>query len=317
MRRRTFLSMLSSSAAALAMGARGQQQIPSHAAARTALPRLEDPGHPPFQAAGDERFIRNDVHAGDRVSGASFASRSAAMGCSGAAGTAHPLATLAAIEILKKGGSAADAAVAANVCLGFLEPVSSGLGGDCYVMLWDPKQRKVLSMASSGNSPRALSLATARSRSKNGVLPALGAVTVSTPGALEGWWSLHQRYGRLPWSECLQPAIHLAETGVPLPQIIGFYLKRNMLAFTRPGSGVEETANAMHTYSVNGKLPGEGDVFRNPDLANTYRKIAAGGRDVFYNGEIAATIDAYFKRIGDGSARTICATCTPSGSIRW
>ncbi len=298
MRRRTFLSMLSSSAAGVAVGGGAQEQRPTPAGSHTSLPMLEDTAHPPFQAPGAERYIRNDVHAGDRVSGASFASRSAAMGCSGAAGTAHPLATLAAIETLKKGGSAADAAVAANACLGFLEPVSSGLGGDCYVMLWDPKQRKVMSMASSGKSPRALTLDTARSRAKNGALPALGAVAVSTPGALEGWWSLHQRFGRLPWSDCLQPAIHLAETGVPLPQIIGFYLKRNMLAFTRPGSGVEETTNAMHTYAPGGTLPNEGDVFRNPDLANTYRKIAAGGRDVFYNGEIAGTIDAYFKRIG-------------------
>jgi len=253
---------------------------------------------PKFQAAGDERFVRPDVHAGDRVSGASFASRSAAMGCSGAAGTAHPIATLTAIETLKRGGSAIDAAIAANACLGFLEPTSSGIGGDCYAMIWDPKLAKVVSLAGSGRSPKSLTLETARSRAKDGVLPPLGAVSVSTPGALDAWWTLHQRYGKLKWAELFEPAIRLAESGVPVPQIIGFYIKRNLTAFTRPGSGVEETANAMHTWAPNGKAPNEGDVFRNPDLARTYKMIAQGGRDAYYDGPIAKTIDAYFKRIG-------------------
>jgi gamma-glutamyltranspeptidase / glutathione hydrolase len=251
-----------------------------------------------FQPAGAEGFNRPDVHAGDRVSGASFASRSAAMGCSGAAGTAHPLATLTAIETLKRGGSAIDAAVAANACLGFLEPTSSGLGGDCFAMVWDPKLNKVVSMAGSGRSPRSLTLETVRARAKDGVIPKYGAVSISTPGALDAWWTLHQRYGRLKWSEIFAPAIHLCETGVPLPQIIGFYIKRNLAIFTRAGSGVEETVNAMHTYAPSGQAPNEGDVFRNPDLARTYRMIAEGGRDAFYDGPIAQTIDAYFKRIG-------------------
>jgi gamma-glutamyltranspeptidase/glutathione hydrolase len=220
------------------------------------------------------------------------------MGCSGAAGTAHPLATLTAIEILKRGGSAADAAIAVNACLGFLEPTSSGLGGDCFAMIWDPKLSKVVSLAGSGRSPKSLTLETVRARSKNGAVPALGAISVSTPGALDAWWTMHQRYGRLKWSELFQPAIHFAETGVPVPQVIGFYIKRNMAIFTRPNSGVEETANAMHTYAPSGQAPIEGDVFRNPDLAHTYRMIAEGGRDVFYDGPIAHTIDAYFKRIG-------------------
>ncbi len=253
---------------------------------------------PKFQPEGTERFIRPDVHAGDRPSGASFASRSAAMGCHGAAGTAQPIATLTAIEILKRGGSAADAAIAANACLGFLEPTSSGLGGDCFAFVWDTKLNKVVSLAGSGRSPQSLSLETVRSRAKNGVIPKLGAISVSTPGALDAWWTLHQRYGRLKWAELFEPAIHLCESGVPVPQIIGFYIKRNIAIFVRPGSGVEETANALHTYAPNGKAPGEGDVFRNPDLARTYRMIADGGRDVFYDGPIAHTIDAYFKRIG-------------------
>ncbi|MBS1823483.1 MAG: gamma-glutamyltransferase family protein [Acidobacteria bacterium] len=291
MRRRSFIATLPFAAA-------GAASIAKSVEAQNANPSTASPPLPKFQPAGEGRFTRPDVHAGDRPSGASFASRSAAMGCSGAAGTAHPLATLTAIEILKRGGSAADAAIAANACLGFLEPVSSGVGGDCYVLAWDPRQSKVVALAGSGRSPKSLSLETARARAKNGALPALGAVTVSTPGAVDAWWNLHQRYGKLKWAELFEPAIHLATSGVPVPQIIGFYIKRNMAAFARPGAGIEETANAFHTWAPNGKPVGEGDVFRNPDLARTYKLIAEGGRDAFYDGPIADTIDKYFKRIG-------------------
>jgi gamma-glutamyltranspeptidase/glutathione hydrolase len=258
---------------------------------------------PKFQPEGTDHFLRADVHAGDRVFGASFATRSTVYGCNGAAGTAHPFATMAAIDILKRGGSAADAAVAANACLGFLEPVSSGIGGDCYVLMWDPKQSKVMALAGSGRSPKGLSLETARSRAKNGALPPLGAVSVSVPGALDTWWNLHQRYGRLKWAELFEPAIHMAETGVPVPQTIAYYIRRNLAAFTRPTSGVEETANALHTWAPSGKSPDEGEVFRNPDLARTYKLIAQGGRDAFYDGPIADTIEAYFKRIGGWMTR--------------
>jgi len=294
MRRRTFLQTIPLAAAGSIASAQNKSGEPAHNASGEAMTA----SLPKFQAPGAERFIRPDVHAGDRPSGASFASRSAALGCSGAAGTAHPLATLAAIEMLKRGGSAADAAVAANALLGFVEPVSSGLGGDCFAFVWDPKANKLEGMASSGRSPKSLSLETARSRAINGVLPKLGAVTVSTPGALDGWWALHQRYGKLKWAELFEPAIHYCEIGAPVPQIIGFYLKRNMAAFLRPGMGVEETANAVATYTPGGIAPNEYDVRRNPDLARTYRMIAEGGRDAFYDGPIAKTIDAYFKRIG-------------------
>ena len=295
MRRRSFVAALPLAAAGSLSGLRVEASGQEGAASRkadsaTALPK--------FQPKGAERFERPDVHAGDRPSGASFASRSAAMGRSGAAGTAHPLATLTAIEILKRGGSAVDAAVAANACLGFLEPTSCGLGGDCYAMIWDPKLSKVVGLAGSGRSPKSLSLETVRQRAVNGVIPKLGAVSVSTPGALDAWWTLHQRYGRLKWQEVLEPAIHLCESGVPVPQIIGFYIKRNLAAFLKPGSGVEETANAAHTFAPGGSAPSEGDVFRNPDLARTYRMIAEGGRDAYYDGPIAKTIEAYFKRIG-------------------
>ena len=299
MRRRSFIATLPIAAATTAAttASLSGANMPTHNQSQNAAQPKDQP-LPKFQPEGEDKFIRPDVHAGDRPAGASFASRSAAMGRSGAAGTAHPLATLAAIETLKKGGSAVDAAVAANACLGFLEPTSSGIGGDCFAMIWDPKLSKVVSLAGSGRSPKSLTLETVRARSPKGVIAPLGAISVSTPGALDAWWTLHQRYGKLKWSELFEPAIHLAETGVPVPQIIGYYIKRNLAAFTRADSGVEETVNAMHTWAPTGKAPSEGDVFRNPDLARTYKLIAAGGRDAYYDGPIAQTIEAYFKRIG-------------------
>ena len=242
MRRRTFLAAVPAVAVGAALSAQTRK-------GRASAPAPSDEGRTAaFQPSGEEKFERPDVHAGDRPVGASFGSRSAVYGRSGAAGTAHPLATLAGIEMLKKGGSAADAAIAINACLGFLEPTSSGIGGDMYAMLWDPAQNKVMGLAGSGRSPRALSLETVRSRAKNGALPPLGAVAVSVPGAVDGWWTLHQRYGRLKWAELFEPAIAYAEAGVPVPEVIAYYMRRNLAGFLRSGAGVEETANAVHTY---------------------------------------------------------------------
>jgi gamma-glutamyltranspeptidase/glutathione hydrolase len=293
MRRRTFIQTLPLAAAGAAATMQG------HATGLGQSGSGETTDLPKFQPAGAEQFIRPDVHAGDRPSGASFATRSPALGMNGAAGTAHPLATQTAIAMLKRGGSAVDAAVAANAVLGFVEPVSSGLGGDCFAFVWDPEAGKLLGMASSGRSPKSLSLATVRSRAVNGHIPSLGAVSVSAPGALDGWWTLHQRYGKLKWAELFEPAIAACEAGDPTPQIIGYYLKRNLEFFEHAGSAIEETANAMKTYMLPGGVaPNEYDVRRNPDLARTYQMIASGGRDAFYDGPIAQTIDAYFKRIG-------------------
>src|SRR5271156_6665972 len=141
--------------------------------------------HDEYQLGGAERFERFDVRAGDRPAGASFASRSAALGRTGAAGTSHPLATLAAVETLKRGGSAADAAIAAAACLGFLEPTGSGLGGGCYVLVWDPGRARLSGLAGAGRAPRSLGLDTVRARATGGVIPAYGAIAVSTPGALD------------------------------------------------------------------------------------------------------------------------------------
>lgn len=286
MRRRTFLASLPAAAIALpAIAQRSSQSEPT-------------PPLPARWTPGEDRFLRPDVRGGDRPVGASFASRTAVYGLSGAAGTAHPLATQAGIETLRRGGSAVDAAISINACLGLLEPTACGIGGDCFVMLWDPKLKKVMGLASSGRSPRGLSLDTVRSRAKNGALPAHGAISVSVPGTVDAWGMLHARYGRLPWSGLFDPAIDLAEHGAPVPDMIAYYIRRSLTAFRKPGAGIEEIENAMRTYGLGGDGPKAGGVFRNPDLARTYRAIAKGGRDAFYKGDIAKTIDTYFRRIG-------------------
>jgi gamma-glutamyltranspeptidase/glutathione hydrolase len=278
LRRRTFLAALPAAAAGAALA--------RSAAAQEALsPALPGTQHYP------------GVEAGDRPVGASFATRSEVFGRNGAAASSHPLGTLAGIEILKKGGSAVDAAIAINAALGFLEPTANGIGGDLYAMLWDPKAAKVVGIAGSGRSPRGLSLETVRSRAKGGVLPNYGAVTVTVPGTVDAWWRLHQRYGKLKWRELFQPAIAYAEGGVPLSPVVAYYMNRAMANYARPNMGIEEIANAQATYASGDKARA-GEIFRNPDLARTYRAIAAGGRDAFYEGEIARTIETYFKRIG-------------------
>jgi gamma-glutamyltranspeptidase/glutathione hydrolase len=286
MRRRTFLAAAPLTAAGLALPSwRTSAQSPDGVS--------QSP--PGFAPAGAERFDRADVHAGDRPVGVSFGTRSPAYGRSGAAGSAHPMATLTGIEILKAGGSAVDAAIAINACLGFLEPTANGIGGDIYAMLWDPQQRKVVGLAGSGRSPRGLSLETVRSRARNGVLPKYGAVTVSVPGTVDGWWTLHRRYGRLPWRDLFGPAIAMASEGVPVPDVISYYMRRAMATFAEAGRGIEEVENARRTF---GTGPQRGEIFRNPDLARTLGMIAEGGRDAFYDGPIADTIEAYFRRIG-------------------
>jgi gamma-glutamyltranspeptidase/glutathione hydrolase len=241
---------------------------------------------------------RPDVRPGDRIDGATFAGRSAAWGIHGAAATAHPLATQAAIDMLKAGGSAVDAAIAANAVLGYGEPISCGVGGDCFVMLWDPKTRKVIGLNGSGRSPRGLSLETVRQRKTDkGMIPSYGAISVSVPGAVDAWWSLHQRYGKLKWKDLFAPAIAHCEDGAPVIHNTAFYLEASNRNFSR-SKVIEEIDNFKAVWTRDGKTPREGEIFKNPGLGKTYRLIAEGGGRVFYEGEIAETIERYFKRIG-------------------
>jgi gamma-glutamyltranspeptidase/glutathione hydrolase len=160
-----------------------------------------------------------------------------------------------------------------------------------------------MSLNGSGRSPRSLTLADLRRRSKNNHIPAYGAAPVSVPGAVDAWWTLHQRYGKLPWQDVLEPAAALAETGAPVPEVIAYYLQRNMARFLQPNLGIEETANAQRVYMPGGRTARQGEVFRNPHLARTYREIARGGGRTFYEGPIAEGIERYFRRIGGWMTR--------------
>ena len=250
-------------------------------------------------------FSAGLVRAGDRITGPDFATRSPVYARNGAAATAHPLATNAALDVLKAGGSAVDAAIAANAALGFLEPTGCGIGGDLFALVWDPKEKRLFALNATGRSPQGLSLAqrTAREdamRAKIGRRPQLGSVTVTAPGAVDGWFALHRRFGKLGIGAVLAPAIGLAEEGAPTPPVIAEYFRRGLNRFKdRHAAGeIEEIANALALYFPGDAAPRAGALRRNPELARTYRLLVSGGRDAFYEGPVAQTIDAYMRRIG-------------------
>lgn len=221
----------------------------------------------------------------------------------GVAATSHPRATLVAIDILRKGGSAVDAAIAANATLGVVEPTANGIGGDAFCLMWDPALGKVVGLNGSGHSPAGLSLDTLRAKSPRGRVPFHGAAAVTVPGAVDAWWTMHQRYGKLPWKDLMQPAADVAEEGMPIGLMIADRMKSDMAGFMRPNSGIEEIENIKAVYYTRGRTPKAGEIVRNPDLARTLRMIGEGGRDPYYDGPIADTIEAYFRRIGGWMTR--------------
>lgn len=258
-------------------------------------------------SAFDQAYAQRETHyPGDRVSGGHFATRSPVIAENGVAATAHPLASLVAIDILRAGGNAVDAAIAANAAIGLMEPTGNGIGGDLFVIIWDPETRQVYGLNGAGRSPMGLSYDDMLARAEPwGGIPPGGALPVSVPGTVDGWFAMHERFGRLPMADILQPAIDYADNGFPMTETIGFYWNMNLERFQPAVDAgmIEEFDNARATYlTEDGDAPREGEIFRNPDLANTYRLLAEGGRDVFYEGEIARTIDAYMRRI-DGPLR--------------
>jgi gamma-glutamyltranspeptidase/glutathione hydrolase len=240
-----------------------------------------------------------NIGGGDRVTGLPFATRSPVIARHGAVATAHPLASHVAIDILKAGGSAVDAAVAVNAALGLMEPVNCGIGGDLFALVWDPRSARLHGYNGSGRSPMGRSLATLRRRLAGQTrIPSMGSLAVTVPGAVDAWFALHGRFGKLPMSAVLGPAIVYAREGVPVPQYIAHLWGGNLAAFEAGRHLIEETDNLRATYRPDGRLPSEGEIFCNPGLADTYASIAEGGREAFYTGAIARTIDAYFQRIG-------------------
>lgn len=238
---------------------------------------------------------------GDRTSGLPHASRSPVMGANGMAATSHPLATQVALDVLKAGGTAVDAAIAANAAIGLMEPTGNGIGGDLFALVWDPRSQRLHGLNASGRAPMGQSreqlLAANGGRA---LLPPHGWLPVTIPGAVDGWFTLHGRFGRLPMAQLLAPAIRYAEEGHPVAQDIARQWAIGVERFRRSAAEgmLQESANMERVFAPGGRAPREGEMFRNPDLARTLRAIATGGRDAFYRGELARAMDGYFRRIG-------------------
>ena len=232
--------------------------------------------------------------AADRITGLGLATRSEVIARHGMAATSQPLATQIAIDILKAGGSAVDAAIAANAALGLMEPTGSGIGGDLFAIVWDAETEKLHGLNASGRSPRGLTMEEFRKRGLARI-PQYGPLTVSVPGCVDGWFELHQKFGKLPMTKVLAPAIAYAREGFPVSELIAFYWD---ISVDRIGEqpGFTETFLSGDDDMV--RAPRKGEIFSNPALANTLEKIATGGRDVFYKGEVAKTTDAFMKRVG-------------------
>ncbi len=240
------------------------------------------------------------AHGADRVTGKPFATRSEIYAPKAMAATSHPLATQIALQTMRDGGSAVDAAIAANAARGLMEPTGNGIGGDLFAIVWDPKTKKLHGYNGSGRSPKALTLDEFKRRGISDI-PAHGPLPVSVPGTVDGWFALHGRFGKRTMAQNLAPTIRYARDGHPVHEVIAYYWGRSVPVLSKwPGFAEQFTVGGDTPDKRRG--PRRGETWRNPNLANTLEKIANGGRDAFYKGEIARTIDAYFKA-NDGFLR--------------
>ena len=235
-------------------------------------------------------FGSSPLLAADRVTGAPFSLSSPVLATNAMAATSQPIATQAAIDILKRGGNAIDAAIAANAVLGLVEPTGNGIGGDIYAIIWDAKSKKLYGLNGSGRSPKAL---TRQWFVDNGYssIPARGALPVSVPGTVDGWFAMHERFGSLAMTDILNPAIEYAQNGFAVTQYIAYLWDRYIPILGKYPGFLEQ-------FARNGKAPVEGEIWKNPNLANTLSQIAKGGRDAFYEGEMAHTMVDYMREQG-------------------
>ena len=230
------------------------------------------------------------LNAQDRITGETFATRSEVIAQHGMACTSQPLATQVALDILKAGGNAVDAAIAANAVLGLVEPISNGIGGDLFAIIWDAGTKKLYGLNASGRSPRSLSLEYFK---ENGYdkIPSYGPLPVSVPGCVDGWFELNKKFGSMDMEQILGPAIKYASEGFPVTEVIAYYWAGNARSLSR-------YPNVADVYMPDGKPPAKGEVFKNPYLAETLKTIASGGRDAFYKGDIARTIGSFMEEQG-------------------
>ena len=227
----------------------------------------------------------------DRITGRNFATRSEVIASNGMAATSQPLATQVALDVLKAGGSAVDAAIAANATLGLMEPTGNGIGGDLFAIVWINSEKKLYGLNASGRSPMSLTFDQLKKElGDRSAIPALGPLPVSVPGCVDGWFELHAKFGKLPMTQVLQPAIDYCHQGFPVSELIAYYWGRSRFLARYPGF--------RETFLPGGKAPAKGEIFKNPMLGRTLEMIAEGGRDVFYKGEIAKTIDQFMKKNG-------------------
>lgn len=231
------------------------------------------------------------AHAGDRITGRSFATRSEVIARHGMVATSHPLATQVGVDVLKAGGNAIDAAIAANATLGLMEPTGNGIGGDLFAIVWDAKTKKLHGYNGSGRSPKSLTLKWFQDHDYTAI-PPTGPLPVSVPGAVDGWFALHQRFGKLPMKRVLEPAIDYARDGFPVTELIAHYWALSVPKLGKHPGFTEQ-------FTKDGQAPAKGEIWKNPNLANTLQAIADGGRDAFYKGRIAHVI-ADFMQANDG-----------------
>lgn len=241
-------------------------------------------------------LISSAVYANiDRVTGKTYATRSEVIASNGMVATSQPLASQIGLDILKKGGNAIDAAIAANAALGLMEPTGNGIGGDLFAIVWHAKSQKLYGLNASGRSPKSLTLTKLQqelSTLKRDTIPPYGMLPISVPGTVDGWFELHNKFGKLPMKQILQPAINYANNGFPVSELISHYWQKSVPRLS-PQAGSFKT-----TFTINGQGPKKGQIFKNPELANTLNQIAIGGRDAFYRGDIAKKIDNFMKANG-------------------
>ena len=239
------------------------------------------------------------VHAQpDRITGRAFATRSPVLGQHGMICTSHPLATQIGLDILKAGGNAVDAAIAANAALGLMEPVSNGVGGDLFAIVYEAKTKKLYGLNASGRAPLGLGYEQLKAELAKTAnpdhIPPRGFLPISVPGAVDGWFELHGKFGKLPMKDVLAPAIRYAEDGFPVTQYISY-----LWAISVRYAQVDKFPGAfLSVYAPNGHAPAAGEIFRNPELAHTLRLLADQGRDAFYRNEVADKIDAFMRANG-------------------
>ena len=250
-------------------------------------------------AAQDHPPIEEQIGAGGRPVGANW-SRSPVYAEHGMAATAHPLATQVALDILKAGGNAVDAAIAANAALGLMEPTGNGIGGDLFAIIYDPASDELYGINGSGRSPSGQTLDQLRVKLGDAEsIPAYGALPVTIPGTVDAWFAMHDRFGSMAMSDILAPTVTYAREGHPVAPIIAMYFDRSLVNFERRAAAGEfDFANARATWFADGDAPRAGEMFRNPDLGNTLEAIGRGGRDAFYEGAMARTMVDYLRAQG-------------------